>query len=56
MDKVDFKRSLDGYRARRGVFRSLEVPETSYLMVDGHGDPNTSPVYAEAHAAQFPLA
>lgn len=56
MDKVDFKRSLDGYRARRGVFRSLEVPETSYLMVDGHGDPNTSAEFAAAVEALYPVA
>ena len=36
-EKIDLKRVLDTYRARRGEFRTLEVPELRYLMVDGHG-------------------
>ena len=54
--KIDFKKTLDSYQAKRGVFRLVEVPPLHYLMIDGHGDPNTSPVYAEALAALFPLA
>ena len=38
--KVDLKDD-DAYRAHRGEFRTLTVPERSYLAVDGHGDPNT---------------
>ncbi|WP_336659635.1 GyrI-like domain-containing protein [Leucobacter sp. USHLN153] len=56
MEKIDFKRSLDGLQARRGEFRVLEVPETRYLMIDGHGDPNTSAGYAESLAALYPVA
>jgi hypothetical protein len=26
----------------------VEVPELAFLMIDGHGDPNVSPAYAEA--------
>lgn len=55
-DKIDFKRSLDAYRARRGRFEVLDVPEMQYLMVDGHGDPNTSPAYAAAVEALYPVA
>lgn len=55
-DKIDFKKSLDGYRAERGVFRCVEVPQLHYLMIDGHGDPNTAPAYAEALAALYPVA
>ncbi|PSL03559.1 hypothetical protein CLV30_10739 [Haloactinopolyspora alba] len=55
-DKTDFKKTLDGYRAQRGGFRALDVPDTGYLMVDGHGDPNTSPAFAEAIAALYPVA
>src|SRR5690606_38423853 len=54
--KVDFTRALDTYRARRGEFRVVEVPETAYLMVDGHGDPNTDPSFAAAVAALYPVA
>ncbi|WP_417564535.1 GyrI-like domain-containing protein [Microbacterium sp.] len=55
-DKIDFTKSLDGYRARRGEFRVVVIPDTTYLAVDGHGDPNTSPAYAEALAALYPVA
>ncbi|MCA0146577.1 GyrI-like domain-containing protein [Blastococcus sp. LR1] len=55
-DKVDLKRSLDAYRAVRGRFRVVDVPELQYLMIDGHGDPNTSPAVAEAVAALYPVA
>lgn len=34
----------------------VEVPETAYLMVDGHGDPNTDPSFAAAVAALYPVA
>jgi hypothetical protein len=54
--KVDHKRELDCYRARRGEFRVVDVPPLQYLMVDGHGDPNTSREYAEALAAIYPVA
>lgn len=55
-DKTDLKKSLDGYRARRGRFRFVDVPEMRYLMVDGHGDPNTSPAFSEAIEALYPVA
>lgn len=54
--KIDFKKSLDGYQARVGRFRVIEIPETRYLMIDGHGDPNTSPAYTQALQALYPVA
>ena len=54
--KVDFRKSLDSYRAQSGVFRVIDVPSMQYLMVDGHGDPNTSQDYADALAALYPVA
>jgi hypothetical protein len=54
-DKIDLKKQLDGYAAKRGEFRILDVPPASYLMIDGEGDPNT-PVFAEATEALYPLA
>ena len=54
--KVDFKKSHDAYRARSGEFRIIDVPAMQYLMVDGHGDPNTSEDYADALAALYPVA
>lgn len=55
-DKVDFKKTLDSYQARRGEFRILEVPSTRYLMVDGDGDPNSSPDFAAAIETLYPVA
>lgn len=54
--KVDFKKELDEYRTRRGEFRILDVRPLRYLMVDGHGDPNTAQEYADAVSALYPLA
>jgi hypothetical protein len=54
--KTDLKKSLDGYQARLGEVRVLDLPPLRYLMVDGHGDPNTSQEYADALAALYPVA
>ncbi len=55
-EKVDFKKTLDVYRAERGRFRVVEVPDMRYLMIDGRGDPNSSPVFSEAIEALYPVA
>ena len=54
--KIDFKKSLDAYQGKRGRFRIVEIPDLQYLMIDGHGDPNTSPAFAEAVEALYPVA
>lgn len=55
-EKTDFKRTLDAYQARRGKFRLVDVPTMQYLMVDGRGDPNTSPDFDRAVRALYPVA
>lgn len=55
-EKIDFKRTLDAYRARHGAFDVVEVPEMQYLMLDGHGDPNTSSAFAAAIETLYPVA
>ncbi|MBB5906899.1 GyrI-like domain-containing protein [Actinoalloteichus hymeniacidonis] len=55
-DKIDFKKTLDSYQAVRGRFRVLELPERQYLMIDGHGDPNSSPAFAASIEALYPVA
>ncbi|GEL45843.1 hypothetical protein CHO01_09590 [Cellulomonas hominis] len=55
-EKWDAKKDLDSYRAPGGRFRVVEVPELRYLAVDGHGDPNTAPAFAEAIAALQPVS
>ncbi|MGK9149328.1 GyrI-like domain-containing protein [Plantibacter flavus] len=54
--KADHKRDVASYRARRGVFSIIEVPPVQYLMIDGHGDPNTADAYREAIETIYPLA
>lgn len=54
--KVDLTKRLDGYRARVGEFRLIDLPPSRYLAIDGHGDPNTAPAYAEALEALYPVA
>jgi hypothetical protein len=54
--KADLKKELDSYRARHGEFRLIEVPPQRYLMVDGHGDPNSAPEYTEALGVLYPIA
>ncbi|KAE8762893.1 GyrI-like domain-containing protein [Georgenia thermotolerans] len=55
-DKTDVKKTLDAYRAVRGEVRVLDVPDLRYLMIDGRGDPNTSPAFTEAVQALYPVA
>lgn len=54
--KIDLKRELEGFRARRGEFTMIDVPPQRYLAVDGAGDPNAAPEYAAALAALYPVA
>jgi len=54
--KVDLKRELPSYAAKRGVFDIVEVPPLRYLAIDGSGDPNTSDEYRDALATLFPVA
>lgn len=56
MEKIDFKKSMDSYKAKHNEFRIIEIPEMQYLMIDGHGDPNTSEEYKVAVAALYPVA
>jgi hypothetical protein len=54
--KTDFKKEIGAYRAPRGRFAIVDVPDLQYLMVDGHGDPNAGTGFAAAAAALYPLA
>ena len=57
MDSYDIKKALPAlYAPEPGDFHVVEVPELSFLMIDGHGDPNGSPAYAEAVEALFSLS
>lgn len=54
--KIDFKKTLDCYRASHGSFRVVDVPPLQYVAVDGQGDPNTSTDYSNAIAVLYPIA
>lgn len=56
MTKLDLKREFDAYQARKGPFRGLTLPPMQYLMVDGHGDPNTAESYSQAIEAIYSVA
>lgn len=53
--KVDLKKEISAYTAPRGAFEIIDVPPMRYLMIDGHGDPNTQS-YADAVSTIFPVA
>src|SRR5664279_412572 len=55
-NKTDLKKTLDSYRAKHNQFRIVTVPKHQYLMVDGHGDPNTSKEFVDAIEALYPVA
>jgi len=57
MEKVDFKKELDYlYKPSSKDFTIVAVPPLKYLMIDGEGDPNTSPEYAAAVEALYSVS
>ncbi|MDR6905108.1 hypothetical protein J2X63_000794 [Agromyces sp. 3263] len=55
--KYDVKRAhRELYAPSAKGFAVVEVPPMRYLAVDGHGDPNTAPVYRRAVEALFGVA
>lgn len=57
MSKVDFKKELKHlYRPSAKDFQVVDVPPMNFLMIDGHGDPNTDQSYAEAVEALYGVA
>ena len=57
MDTYDIKKALPAlYAPKPGDFHVVEVPELTFLMVDGHGDPNVTTAYTDAVEALFTLS
>lgn len=57
METIDFKRQYRKlYSAPQGTPTIVDVPPLQYLMVDGSGDPNTSPRFREAMSGLYPVA
>lgn len=57
MSKVDFKKELKHlYRPSAKDFQLVDVPAMNFLMIDGHGDPNTDQSYSDAVEALYGVA
>lgn len=56
MNKVDLKKDIQSYKAKHNVFDVITVPKMQYLMIDGHGDPNTGTDFKKAIEALYPVA
>lgn len=57
MEKLDLKKSRkELFSAPLNRFVKIDVPPISYLMVDGHGDPNTVPAYKRAVESLYATA
>ena len=57
MTKTDFKKELRHlYKPTAKEFTVVEVPRMQFLMVDGHGDPNTAQQYKDAIEALYAVA
>ena len=57
MPKTDLKKTLKHlYQPSARAVVQVDVPAFRFLMIDGAGDPNTSPRYAEAVEALFSVS
>ncbi|KAB1198243.1 MULTISPECIES: GyrI-like domain-containing protein [Haloferax] len=57
MESVDYKKELkELYRQSAKDVSLVEVPPLDYLMIDGAGDPNTSPEFSAAVETLYPLS
>lgn len=56
-EKIDLRKTFkDLYQVSAKAPVEVVVPALRYLMVDGEGDPNTAPAYAEAIEALFSVS
>ena len=53
--KVDLKKTVASYKAKRGHFTMVNVPTMRYLMIDGHQGP-ASAEFTSAIEALYPVA
>ncbi len=53
--KIDFKKNLSSYKAKKGQFSVIEVPKLSYLMIDGANGP-ASRDFSAAIETLYPVA
>jgi hypothetical protein len=54
---IDYKKELKHlYNPTKKTFTVVDVPPMNYLMIDGHGDPNTAQDYKDAVEALYAVA
>jgi hypothetical protein len=54
---IDYKKELKHlYNPSKKEFSIVDVPHMNFLMVDGHGDPNTAQAYQDAVEALYGVA
>ena len=57
MQKLDSRKELKSlYQATARQVVEVDVPPLRFLMIDGEGDPNTAPAYAQAVEALFSVS
>jgi hypothetical protein len=56
MTKVDFKKTLKHLYNPPKKFGIVDVPEMQFIMLDGHGDPNTAQEYKDAIETLYAVA
>jgi hypothetical protein len=57
MEKLDLKKKWKHlYQPSAAEITTVDVPPLTYLMVDGEGDPNTSPAFIHAIEALYSLS
>ncbi len=54
--KTDFKKEVTSYTAPHGRFEVITGTALQYLMIDGHGYPNTSTSLNDALLTLYPVA
>jgi hypothetical protein len=53
IQKVDRRKQLSEFYTAKATPKVVDVPPLDYLMIDGHGDPNSSPDFAAAIEALY---
>jgi hypothetical protein len=57
MDKIDLRKTFKTlYQPSAKAVAEVDVPAFDYLMIDGAGDPNTTPAYVQAVEALFAVS
>ncbi len=57
MDNYDIKTAHKAlYSPSAKEFCLVDVPALQYIVIDGHGDPNTSPAYSDAIQSLYAVA